>query len=271
MPSPRRPERRGTGDPLAAALLRPQGRIAAACGVAPTFRREPVSSPRRHRKGARPTCTLPYPPCSDRCCSPPSWGSSLAAWSAGTAAADNPAAAAGGGASASSEAVLKRGDRGDAVRSLQRALGVSADGVFGKQTERAVKRFQRSKGLTVDGVVGPQTRAALGLRPFSSRAVDQRQRASSCRASCAGSPSASPAATRRPSRPAGSTAASTSSAAAPGARWAATAIRPRPPRPSRTGARSSSTASRAPRPGLAAARSAAGRRAPRGATDAREA
>ncbi len=96
-----------------------------------------------------------------------------AACTAGTAVADNSAAAAGGGASASSEVVLKRGDRGEAVRSLQGALGVSADGVFGKQTERAVKRFQRRKGLTVDGIVGPQTRAALGLRPFSSRAVDQ--------------------------------------------------------------------------------------------------
>jgi Transglycosylase-like domain/Putative peptidoglycan binding domain len=90
-----------------------------------------------------------------------------------SAAADNPARAAGGGASAAGETVLERGDRGPAVRALQSALGVGADGVFGPQTERAVKRFQRSKGLTVDGVVGPQTRAALGLRPFSSRAVDR--------------------------------------------------------------------------------------------------
>ncbi len=69
--------------------------------------------------------------------------------------------------------MLKRGDRGDAVRSLQRALGVAADGVFGKQTERAVKRFQRRKGLVVDGIVGPQTRQALGLRPISSRAAEE--------------------------------------------------------------------------------------------------
>jgi hypothetical protein len=73
-----------------------------------------------------------------------------------------------GGASASSEVVVKRGDRGEAVRKIQSALGVAADGVFGPQTERAVKRFQRSHGLVVDGVVGPQTRGALGLRPFSS-------------------------------------------------------------------------------------------------------
>jgi Transglycosylase-like domain/Putative peptidoglycan binding domain len=76
-----------------------------------------------------------------------------------------------GGASSSSEVVVKRGDRGDAVRRIQSALGVAADGVFGPQTERAVKRFQRSRGLVVDGVVGPQTRSALGLQPFSSRSV----------------------------------------------------------------------------------------------------
>jgi hypothetical protein len=76
-----------------------------------------------------------------------------------------------GGASASSEVVVERGDRGKAVRSIQAALGVTADGVFGPMTERAVKRFQRRHGLVVDGVVGPQTRAALGLQPFSSRAV----------------------------------------------------------------------------------------------------
>jgi Transglycosylase-like domain/Putative peptidoglycan binding domain len=77
-------------------------------------------------------------------------------------------------ASASAEAVVKRDDRGAAVREIQRKLGVPADGVFGPQTERAVKRFQRSKGLLVDGVVGPHTRAALGLEPLSSGTVKRR-------------------------------------------------------------------------------------------------
>jgi hypothetical protein len=77
-------------------------------------------------------------------------------------------------ASASAEVVVKRGDRGSAVRQIQSKLGIPADGVFGPQTERAVKRFQRSKGLLVDGIVGPQTRSALGLEPLSSGTVRRR-------------------------------------------------------------------------------------------------
>jgi hypothetical protein len=83
----------------------------------------------------------------------------------------DPGASASGGASASSEIVVKRGDRGSAVRSIQRQLGISADGVFGPQTERAVKRFQRRHDLVPDGIVGPLTRGALGLQPFSARSL----------------------------------------------------------------------------------------------------
>ena len=83
----------------------------------------------------------------------------------------DPGASSSGGAAASSEVIVKRGDRGDAVRSIQRELGLTADGVFGPMTERAVKRFQRSHNLVPDGIVGPLTRGALGLRPFSARSV----------------------------------------------------------------------------------------------------
>jgi hypothetical protein len=65
-----------------------------------------------------------------------------------------------------------RSVRGGGVRSLQRVLGLPADGVFGPPPERAVKRFQRSRGLAADGVVGPVTRRALGLgrgRPLKRR------------------------------------------------------------------------------------------------------
>jgi peptidoglycan hydrolase-like protein with peptidoglycan-binding domain len=65
----------------------------------------------------------------------------------------DPGASASGGATASSEVIVKRGDRGEAVRSIQRRLGITADGVFGPLTERAVKRFQSRHGLVPDGIV----------------------------------------------------------------------------------------------------------------------
>ena len=59
---------------------------------------------------------------------------------------------------------LKIGSRGPAVAAAQRALGIPADGVFGRQTRRAVRTFQRARGLLVDGVIGPVTGGALGTR-----------------------------------------------------------------------------------------------------------
>jgi hypothetical protein len=52
---------------------------------------------------------------------------------------------------------------GGSVVALQKALGVSADGVYGPQTAAAVRAFQRNHGLAVDGVAGPATMSALGL------------------------------------------------------------------------------------------------------------
>jgi peptidoglycan hydrolase-like protein with peptidoglycan-binding domain len=83
----------------------------------------------------------------------------------------DPGASGAGGATASSEVIVKRGDRGTAVRRIQQELDIPADGVFGAQTERAVRRFQRSHDLVADGIVGPLTRGALGLQPFSSRSL----------------------------------------------------------------------------------------------------
>ncbi len=51
----------------------------------------------------------------------------------------------------------------EAIRHLQEALHIQADGEFGPETEQAVKRLQASRGIAVDGVVGPQTWSALGI------------------------------------------------------------------------------------------------------------
>jgi len=60
---------------------------------------------------------------------------------------------------------LRQGSVGDAVKELQRALGVAADGVFGRLTERAVREFQLAQNLGVDGIVGPATWAKLAAPP----------------------------------------------------------------------------------------------------------
>ncbi|MDX6725836.1 MAG: peptidoglycan DL-endopeptidase CwlO [Baekduia sp.] len=66
---------------------------------------------------------------------------------------------------------LQTGSRGAAVAAAQRALGISADGVFGTQTRKAVRAYQRAHGLTIDGRIGPMTRAALGLSSTSATTV----------------------------------------------------------------------------------------------------
>jgi peptidoglycan hydrolase-like protein with peptidoglycan-binding domain len=75
------------------------------------------------------------------------------------ALAQSPAPPDGGGGSAAANAPAG----GASVAAIQRALGLPADGVYGKRTRAAIRRFQRSHGLDVDGVAGPQTLAALGL------------------------------------------------------------------------------------------------------------
>jgi len=49
------------------------------------------------------------------------------------------------------------------VVALQTALGVSADGVIGPVTRRAIRNYQRNHGLVVDGIAGPATLSSLGI------------------------------------------------------------------------------------------------------------
>lgn len=70
-------------------------------------------------------------------------------------------------AAAQARRTLHPGDHGRAVVSLQHALHLHADGVFGPGTKRAVSRFQRSRHLHADGVVGAATWRAIARRGSS--------------------------------------------------------------------------------------------------------
>jgi len=57
--------------------------------------------------------------------------------------------------------VLRKGCKGEGVKIMQEALGISADGDFGPGTERALKAWQAANGLVADGIAGPATFAKL--------------------------------------------------------------------------------------------------------------
>lgn len=73
---------------------------------------------------------------------------------------------------------LRRGSQGDAVEELQALLNakygydLEVDGNYGSKTEAAVKDFQKKHGLTADGVVGPKTWRALGVTGNSNPPTD---------------------------------------------------------------------------------------------------
>lgn len=56
---------------------------------------------------------------------------------------------------------MRKGAVGPGVAEVQSALGIPADGIFGRHTQLAVMEFQRRCGLAVDGIVGPETWSAL--------------------------------------------------------------------------------------------------------------
>lgn len=65
------------------------------------------------------------------------------------------------------DSLLKNGSRGELVKQCQTMLNQkgysagSADGIFGSNTEKAVKALQSASGLTADGKVGKNTWTAL--------------------------------------------------------------------------------------------------------------
>ena len=53
--------------------------------------------------------------------------------------------------------LLKVGSTGENVKAVQEALGLDADGHFGKVTRSKVMEWQEEHGMTVDGIVGKKT------------------------------------------------------------------------------------------------------------------
>ena len=66
-------------------------------------------------------------------------------------------------------AVLRQGSTGGEVKEVQRRLknwgyySGAVDGIFGSGTKKAVILFQKKNGLTADGIVGKATYKALGM------------------------------------------------------------------------------------------------------------
>lgn len=71
-------------------------------------------------------------------------------------------------------ALSRYGSRGAEVSQIQTKLkrwgyySGSVDGIYGSQTLSAVKYFQRTNGLTADGIAGEQTLKAMGIMSSSS-------------------------------------------------------------------------------------------------------
>ena len=69
--------------------------------------------------------------------------------------------------------IVKKGSKGQAVKTLQTKLGITTDGIYGNDTYKAVIAYQKQHGLTPDGVVGPRTWEALGFASTTPRFIDE--------------------------------------------------------------------------------------------------
>jgi murein L,D-transpeptidase YcbB/YkuD len=119
--------------------------------------------------------------------------------------------------------LLVPGTAGEAVKKLQLALGVTADGRFGPGTQKALREFQAKNGLDADGLAGPATLAKMSnFKEMTAEVVKKSEVGHS-----AAPPPASPAPASAP--PASAAPASAPPAgAAPGATHTADAAPPAP-------------------------------------------
>ena len=83
----------------------------------------------------------------------------------------------------------RQGDSGSAVTTIQTKLkrwgyfDGPVDGIYGSKTSKAVRSFQRKNGLTADGVAGPATLKALGMEQTSQNSGSSQTGSSSGNAS----------------------------------------------------------------------------------------
>jgi peptidoglycan hydrolase-like protein with peptidoglycan-binding domain len=76
--------------------------------------------------------------------------------------------------------LLSPGTVGEAVKKLQQALGVTADGRFGPATQKALRDFQAKNGLDADGLAGPATLAKVsGFKEMTAEVVKKSEPAGS--------------------------------------------------------------------------------------------
>lgn len=58
--------------------------------------------------------------------------------------------------------LLKKGCKGNDVKEMQKIIGTTADGIFGKNTLAKLKKWQTNHGLKADGIVGKNTAHSFG-------------------------------------------------------------------------------------------------------------
>ena len=81
--------------------------------------------------------------------------------------------------SSSASSTLRKGDEGDAVKEMQKKLiqlgylDTDATGLFGSATREAVKAFQKAQGISADGIAGSATLKALSNAAGGSSSGDK--------------------------------------------------------------------------------------------------
>lgn len=86
---------------------------------------------------------------------------------------------------------LFSGSRGEEVKKLQKRLTewgfpLVADGIFGPKTEEAVEEFQKALGLRADGIVGKNTKTALDKQVIKVTHFKKEEFKCACKKYCEG-------------------------------------------------------------------------------------